>query len=245
MRTSSTLHPLPSAWVDRLFMRFSGRYGAAFSQRWAGVEDAARQEWSEGLAGFTAAEIKRGLDNLGTWPPSLPEFIQLCRPPIEPEKAFYEALKQMRIRHQGGADRWSNPVIFWAAVWMGEDLFSAQFARLKTRWIAALDQAKSDLEADITTPNIPQKVPELPAPEKKIGNRLLREICVQTFQACSAGTACPYAEELHDLPWLNGERADGIRPRMNADGTWKSASTTMASMMTSIIERAAALQEAA
>ena len=36
-------------------------------------------EWSQGLAGLTGEQIKKGLDNLTDgWPPSLPEFRAAC-----------------------------------------------------------------------------------------------------------------------------------------------------------------------
>lgn len=39
----------------------------------------AAREWSEGLAGFTPDQIKRGLAAWdGDWPPSLPEFKKAC-----------------------------------------------------------------------------------------------------------------------------------------------------------------------
>lgn len=45
-----------------------------------GIEKIAINEWSQGLAGVTGDEIKKGLDSLsGEWPPSLPEFLKACK----------------------------------------------------------------------------------------------------------------------------------------------------------------------
>jgi hypothetical protein len=44
-----------------------------------GIEEMAINEWSEGLAGLTGEQIKKGLtDWQEPWPPSLPEFRAAC-----------------------------------------------------------------------------------------------------------------------------------------------------------------------
>ena len=52
------------------------------------------------------------------WPPTLPEFMKLCRPPIDHQAALLEAIEQMAWR-ESGRDRWSHPAIYWAAVKIG------------------------------------------------------------------------------------------------------------------------------
>lgn len=44
-----------------------------------GIEDLVVTEWSQGLAGLSGDDIKRGLDNLSeSWPPSVVDFRALC-----------------------------------------------------------------------------------------------------------------------------------------------------------------------
>ena len=65
------MSPLPNNWVNEIFKRFHGRFGNRFFAEYSlgkigsdgqdeGVVNAKRV-WSEELAGFTPAEIKRGL----------------------------------------------------------------------------------------------------------------------------------------------------------------------------------------
>ena len=75
--------PLQASWISALFAKLQVRYG----HRWVSaypagkVQEVALAEWSEGLAGFTGNEIKRGLDTWNNdWPPTLPEFKAACRP---------------------------------------------------------------------------------------------------------------------------------------------------------------------
>lgn len=77
--------PLPINWVDALFKKFLIRYGRMWIDRYAGLglsADEVAEEWAKELAGFTGEEIARGLEGSQTsrFPPTLPEFIGLCRP---------------------------------------------------------------------------------------------------------------------------------------------------------------------
>lgn len=142
-------NPLPSAWIDRLFDRFMVMYGAKFAEQWRGVEpDRLKQAWAEDLAGFSASEIKAGLDicKQKPWPPTLPEFMTYCRPPVNPQTEWLEAIDQMRIRLQGnGMDKWSRPAVYWAAVAVGwHDLNESTWDKIKTRWQSAIESAKHD-----------------------------------------------------------------------------------------------------
>lgn len=77
--------PLPGAWVDRLFARFVAIYGAQKTQSmWAGADMAEVKElWGEQLGRFKAESIAGSLQRLvesgNQWPPTLPEFVELCR----------------------------------------------------------------------------------------------------------------------------------------------------------------------
>ena len=112
--------PLPSAWIDRLFERLSAFYGNKFLDLWRNLDaQSVRRAWAEELAGFTPDELKRGLAacRAREWPPTLPEFMGLCRPSRDAKAEWAEACEQMRVRLQGkGADRWSRPEVYWAAI---------------------------------------------------------------------------------------------------------------------------------
>ena len=62
-----------------MFKRFQVRYGHKFTGCIDGLEELAVIEWSEGLAGLTGEQIKKGLTTWASeWPPSLPEFRAAC-----------------------------------------------------------------------------------------------------------------------------------------------------------------------
>lgn len=129
--------------------------------------------WAEAFAEerVTAIEVKRGLEvcrKTLDWPPTLPEFLKACRPSLNEEVAFSEAVRQMHLRRnpieRNGelvtTDVWSHPGIYWAAVSLGSDLMNSSYPQIKGRWHAALIEAMKD----------PQPVPvfrqAIPAPGK-------------------------------------------------------------------------------
>ncbi len=152
---------LPETWTERLFQLMEDSYGSLWVDRYAGIDrQRVKRTWSAQLAGYTGAEIKRGIDAVmrSKFPPTLPEFLVACRPPIDPKADWIEACEQMRIRLQGlGEDRWSRPEVYWAAVKIGSyDLNTLAWDAVKTRWQAALENAKSD--------PVPEYLAQLPKP---------------------------------------------------------------------------------
>lgn len=76
--------PLPEAWVCRIFDHLLVQYGKRFSDMWDGVDPAAmRAGWAIKLGGFAdkPKAIKQALDSLDSkpFPPTLPEFLTMCR----------------------------------------------------------------------------------------------------------------------------------------------------------------------
>ena len=84
-------HPLPLAWINKIFATMQGHYGSRFLNLWktgdmldngqdAGLYNAQRT-WAEKLAGFEDHPecIAYVLDHLPETPPSLPQFAELCR----------------------------------------------------------------------------------------------------------------------------------------------------------------------
>lgn len=79
------MNKLPKHWIEALFKKFLLRYGHLWTDRYANLGVTPQEiedEWATELGGFSAEEIKRGLDACrnNKFPPTLPEFISLCRP---------------------------------------------------------------------------------------------------------------------------------------------------------------------
>lgn len=125
-RLNAWLEPHPRldgiAMIDHLFNKLDGLYPHRWRSAFANDQAIAnwRETWADGFAeeGVTPEEIRRGLSQCRRrfdWPPSFAEFLSACRPPINPEAAYHEAVKQMRNR-ASGADAWSHPATlscFW------------------------------------------------------------------------------------------------------------------------------------
>ena len=83
--TASAPACIPEHWIDKLFMRFANIY----RQKWiAGLDDetaiaSLKREWQIQLAKVDAKTIAPAIDlviaNGSEWPPTLPEFIAVCR----------------------------------------------------------------------------------------------------------------------------------------------------------------------
>lgn len=75
---------LPESWINRLFSHFEALYGSKFASLWQGTDIAnVKRLWAEKLSGFEdkPKAIKLALDALDErpFPPTLPEFLTLCR----------------------------------------------------------------------------------------------------------------------------------------------------------------------
>lgn len=131
---------------------------------WKGTDVAGvKTAWAEALSGYRVGEVKAGLAACRSkpWPPTLPEFLMLCRPSPDVEKAFAEAQEQVS-RRQFGEDKWSSKALYWSAVEFGfHDLRSMAWATAKNRWSRILVE-KLAKEAEL--PEIPLPVQALPAP---------------------------------------------------------------------------------
>lgn len=132
------LKPLPLDWVEAIYRKFSIFWGDAFLAKWKGIpHEDLMIAWSEELAGFSPDELKKGLEECKrkTFPVSLPEFMNLCRPIINTEEAFYEAMAQSQLR-ACGKDKWSHPAIFWAYYALSWEFKNLTTKELEKRWAA-------------------------------------------------------------------------------------------------------------
>ena len=184
--STATRSALPDAFVERIFQRMEDRYGALWADRYGAFpRDRVMRTWAEDLADLSRDELVRGMTACKDrkFPPTLPEFREMCRPPIDAEAAYSEAVEQMR-RRERGEDRWSHPAIFWAAANVGTfDLRNGTWGSLKSRWTKAL---QAELEKG-HWPEIPQRVPELPYRPTAEDQERARQAARAAKEAVSAG----------------------------------------------------------
>lgn len=166
--------PMRASWVEALFLKLAARYGTLFLDRYAGVpQQLLIAEWSVELAGYTPDEIRRGLDGCRAlkFPPTLPEFLALCRPPIDAHAAFTEAIDNLAKREHGQNPAWSHPGIYWAAQAVGVfDLKQSTYAAIKPRWERALADQMSRREW------APIPVAYVPLPPPAVESRVADEV---------------------------------------------------------------------
>lgn len=141
-------------------------YGNKFLDMWRDTDsDLVKQLWAEEMGKLSNEELKRGYNALMTreWPPSLPEYVKMCKPSIDPTVAYYEAVNGSEARSKGEMGKWAHPAIFWASVQISAfDLKNQTYSQLKTRWEKAL---ADEMEKGQWEP-IPQPMIALPAPGK-------------------------------------------------------------------------------
>lgn len=134
---------VPFSWVEKLFASMSMLYGNRMEKMWNGMDKGQVMVfWHLKLEDLTQDEFTRGVKLLDRQehPPSLPQFLKLCRPDVDPMKAYYEAVKGLQERRAGNKGEWSHPAIFWAASSMAFDLLNMSQSQVEKRWKAALDQ---------------------------------------------------------------------------------------------------------
>ena len=157
---------MPALSVEDLFAWFASRYGRRFADMWAGVDpERVKAAWREELADMGPDDIARGLAACREkdWPPSAPEFRNMCIGSIDYESAYAEAAKQWYLRHRGGDDVWSNAAIFWAAAAIGNDVTMHPYRWMANRWRGELDAAMEGIRAGRLPDVVPQMRPALPA----------------------------------------------------------------------------------
>lgn len=128
-------------WVEDLFSRLGAILGSQFAHMLAGADvDRVKAEWAQALAGFTADEVALGVSSvrLRKFSPNLPEFLHLCRPSLEPEVAWGEAVDGLRSHERRRLFPWTHPAVFWAANEMAFEVRNGNFHQHRVRWAAVL-----------------------------------------------------------------------------------------------------------
>lgn len=80
-------------WADRLFERFAALYGhQKLATMFADDAGEVRQAWEEQLRRFQPEVLRRAIqaliDAAGEWPPTLPQFVGICREFNRPEQSL-------------------------------------------------------------------------------------------------------------------------------------------------------------
>lgn len=79
------LSALPETWIEKIFGQMGGYYGSLFSDRWKDCDIAdVKRIWAEVLASFSDhpecfRQALRSMIDECRLPPTLPEFVALCR----------------------------------------------------------------------------------------------------------------------------------------------------------------------
>jgi hypothetical protein len=147
---SQWFDPMPElgiSLIDHLFNRLDGAYPGKWRQNFKNQQaiDNWAESWVEAFEeeGITPLDVKVGLRECRkrfAWPPSVAEFMQACRPALDPLKAYYEAVAGVQARASGETGEWSHPAIYWATVPLGVELREQSYSQVKARWEASLEQ---------------------------------------------------------------------------------------------------------
>lgn len=172
---------IPASWVESLFSRMNAMYGNKFLDMWGHADLAlVKKMWAEEMVVLTADEMRRGYAGLmkRDWPPTLPEFIRMCRPSIDPANAYSEAVEGSVARERGEVGVWSHPAVYWASVAVGAfDLKNLSYPIIRARWERAYEREMAKGQ----WPAVPKPHLALAAPGKATMSRenaaaMLREI---------------------------------------------------------------------
>lgn len=159
--------------LQQLFNRLDGSYPGRFKTMFPDTVSIKNWEdaWEDALIreNISPREVAVGLARIGgDWPPSLPEFLTLCRPALEPESAFREAVQGVYARKQGEMGQWSHPAIYWTSVAVGQhELMQASWQAMRVRW----ERVLRDVFAKGAWDPIPDPAPALPAPGSTVSTR--------------------------------------------------------------------------
>lgn len=180
IQSTTSTNQIPQSWIDALFSKMLSIYGNKFLEMWRGVDiNTVKTIWAQELSKLSREEISKGANALmkQEWPPTLPQFIKLCRIEIDTLAAYYEAVNGVVAREHGQMGEWSHPAIFWASVKISAfDLKNQSYAMLKGRWETALE---SEI-AKGQWPDIPKAQIALPAPPDKATKEIADKYLAET-----------------------------------------------------------------
>ena len=174
---STSTKPITQGWIDALFVKMLNTFGSRFADMWRGTDiDAVKATWAPELSKLSRDEFTKGVQALVTleWPPTLGQFLNLCRPKLDAQKAFVEALNGLVARDRGEVGVWSHPAIFWATVRLGAfDMKNSTYPQIAGRWQSALEDELAKKEWD----EIPK--PALRLPIEKVSKAVAEKYLAQ------------------------------------------------------------------
>lgn len=171
-----------------LWARLNGLMPGAWSRHFTSDESLEhwRQAWAMRfvVVQLRPDEVQIGLARLGEvisrrdmqfGRVTVEDFIAACRPRLDPEDAFHEAVREIpKHRRPARIDgelvsqaRWTEPAVYHAAVAMGKDLEELSWRDIRSRFTSALEKARKE-GLPVPPPYDPEKpAAYLPAPEAK------------------------------------------------------------------------------
>jgi hypothetical protein len=176
----TSINPLPMPWIEKLFDRMIALYGNKFLDMWRDIEiGTVKATWAHELGKLSRDDVARGANALSQqeWPPTLPQFISLCKVKINALSGYYEAINGFAARERGEIGEWSHPAIFWASVKVGAfDLKNQGYAAIKGRWESAFEEemAKGQWAA------IPEPMIALPPPTNAASREVAERYIAET-----------------------------------------------------------------
>jgi hypothetical protein len=74
----------PPEWIERIFLRFQTLYGNRAATMWADIPKAELiATWRDYLDGFSGDDLRNAIEAMGRayteFPPTLPQFVNLCK----------------------------------------------------------------------------------------------------------------------------------------------------------------------
>lgn len=198
--------------VERVFGVLASFYGARFADMWRGVDPGAvKGQWAHALSDVSDEALRTGLAACRerVWPPTLPEFLALCRPEPDAERAFAVAQVQAGRRAWGG-DVWPDRSLYWAAVAFGwYDLRVMSWQQAAGRWTRLWRECR--LKAG-DLPPVPVCRAALPQPGRGVTDR---ETALRRLAALKRRLAS--GEKAGARGARHGVRHDGVAVAGSAD----------------------------
>ena len=158
--------------VDWLFDDCLLRYGNQFSSRWIGLDvHDLKAQWAAELGKLALAEIKAGVVRMRreciSFPPTLQEFVHLCRPAESIENLFLQCASLAARHLVDHATPWPSAVLYWAAQRFGMgSLSGANWVASKTRFTQIYHDCLAQQDEG-SLPNMPAAVPRISGPQAK------------------------------------------------------------------------------
>lgn len=134
---------LPARLAATLFKHLAEQFGDRIADVYGSSTPAeVVQQWSEVLAGFAPEELGRGLTacRQRVFPPHPAEFARFCRPSLDPELAWLEAVDGQRERREGRKGEWSHPAVWRASCAMSFELRTRAYSDCAKRWAWVLQK---------------------------------------------------------------------------------------------------------